>query len=185
MAGEQDQMTYEDLVLYRTDSAAKVFFRLISESNITDSSTTSAMINTITNIMHEAVVEAISKEFEDFDTSPLSSEITTIDMLTYLGALFSDHEMEPEARYCFQKAIRGLHDEDWWMNKIEKLGLAHDGEWQKMHDLIRQNIDALDNPDGGAIQIFGASLDVVVLFTYISSSRSADIRNKNIDDGKS
>ncbi len=52
---------------------------------------------------------------------------------------------------------------------------------EKMHDLIRQNIDALDNPDGGAIQIFGESLDVVVLFTYISSSRSADIRNKNID----
>lgn len=185
MTDKDDQITYEELVPFRTGNAAKIFIRLITESNITDSSTISAIINTSMNIMHEAMVEAISKEFEDFDASQLNSEITTIDFLTHLGALFSDHEMEPEARFCFQKAIGGLHDEDWWMNEMEGLGLAYDGEWQKMHGLIRQNIDALDNPDGGAIQIFGESLEYAILFTFISPSRSADLRNENIDDGNS
>ena len=53
----------------------------------------------------------------------------------------------------FQKAINGLRDEVWWNGEMEKVGINPEGEWQKMNDLLLQNIEA-DNPHGGAIQIF-------------------------------
>lgn len=183
MADEDFHRTYENTIFGRTTDATNIFFRLITESNITDSSTIVALIDTSMNIMQEVVTSALFEELEEFDTGSLDLGITIIDSLTFFGGLFSDHEMEPEARYCFQKAIDGLRDEVWWNGEMKKLGLTPEGEWQKMNDLLLQNIEALDNPHGGAIQIFGDSLDYVILFTFISPSRTADPRNENLDDG--
>ena len=161
----------------------RTFFPTHHRIKHTDSSAIVALIDTSMNIMQEVVASALFEELEEFDTSSLDLGITIIDSLTYFGGLFSDHEMEPEARYCFQKAINGLKDEVWWNGEMEKLGLTPKGEWQKMNDLLLQNIEALDNPHGGAIQIFGESLDYVILFTFISPSRTADPRNEDLDDG--
>ena len=182
MADEDFHRTYENTIFGRTTDATKIFFRLITESNITESSTIVALIDTSMNIMQEVVTRGLFEELEEFDPSSLDLGITIIDSLTYFGGLFSDHEMEPEARYCFQKAINGLRDEDWWNGEMKRWSLTPEGEWQKMYDLLLQNIEALDNPHGGAIQIFGEALDYVILFTFISPSRTADPRNEDLDD---